>query len=370
MATQDWPNDRAFMGATFTLGADVPKSVFRGFYTGNRETLSHLGDRLTCIVTLPPCKSKADAARREAFCMGLVSTGDWVRFGMPHRAAPVGAFGGAATVNGAVLAGARSVVLSGVLAAPNVLNGGGFEIDSNADGLADGWTTYTSGSVGTVTVAMPAAAGNTGTAGLCQRVQSTALNGAIGLRRTVDVPVSVGQQYSWGVTQAATAGTTIVLEIAWYNGATYLSSSTASAVALNGRRSVTGTAPASATAARLFAYMQSASAAAAAFLVDDAQFEAGAATPYAGLATASAGDFIGIGGNLLQVAYPGATANDAGAMTVPLVYPVQEAISNGAAVTLLGPTGTWELDTDGLQLDYSAGNIQGGIAVPFRQVIV
>lgn len=110
---------------------------------------------------------------------------------------------------------------------------------------------------------------------------------------------------------------------------------------------------------------------AAALEVDAAQFEvSSAATAYAGLATAGPGDFIGIGGNLLQVAYAGATATDAGAMTVPLVYPAPKAISNGAAVTLLNPTGTWELDTDGLQLDYTAGIIQGGIAVPFRQVPV
>lgn len=371
MATQDWPTDTAFAGAEFRPGVDVPKSTFRGFYTGNRGSTSHLADRLTCEVMLPPCVSRTDAARREAFFMGLLSTGDWVRFGMAHRRQPLGTMGGDPTVNGPVAAGARSLALSTVLARPNILTGGGFEIDSNADGLADSWTTYTSGSVGTVTTVMPSAAANTGTAGLCQRISSTALNGAIGVRRTADVPVTAGLPYTWSITQTATSGTTISLEIAWYAGASYISSSMASAVASNGRRSVTGTAPLTATVVKLYVYMTSASAAAAAINIDEAQFEqASAATAYAGLATAGPGDFFGIGGNLLQVAYAGATATDAGAMTVPLVCPAPKAISNGAAVTLLQPTGTWELDTDGLQLDYTAGIIQGGIAVPFRQVPV
>lgn len=371
MPTQDWPTDRAFMGAEVRPGADVPKSTFRGFYTGNRGTTSHLADRLTCEVMLPPCKHRADAARREAFFMGLVSTGDWVRFGMLYRREPIGTMRGSPTVNGAVAAGARSLVLASVNSGANLLRGGGFEIDTNADGLADGWSTYTSGSVGTVTTVMPSAAANTGTAGLCQRISSTALNGSIGVRLTVDVAVTVGLPYTFSITQAATSGTTITLEIAWYNGGSYLSSSSASAVAANGRRSVTGTAPAGATVCKLYAYMTSASSGAAALNVDEAQFEqAAAATAYTGLATAGPGDFVGIGGNLLQVAYAGATATDAGAMTVPLVYPAPKAISNGAAVTLLQPTGTWELDTDGLQLDYTAGIIQGGIAVPFRQVPV
>jgi hypothetical protein len=33
------------------------------------------------------------------------------------------------------------------------------------------------------------------------------------------------------------------------------------------------------------------------------------------------------------------------------------------------PTGLWELDDDGLQLDYSAPVVQGGFAIPLRQVI-
>jgi hypothetical protein len=382
MATQDWPTDRAFMGATFTLGADVPKSVFRGFYTGNRETLSHLGDRLNCIVTLPPCKSKADAARREAFCMGLVSTGDWVRFGMPHRAAPVGALGGAPTVNGAVLAGARSLALAAAKAAPNQLLSGSFEVDTNADGRSDNWSAYSAGSTGSVGYAL--SGGTLGTnfthGAVAQRVNASALASGAGNRAGVVqstlFPAAAFSSASAAVDVKATAGVTVVLEVDFFDGTpTLVAAPNVSATpGVSGftRLKLEGIAvPATAVRADFYVWMASGTGAAALMDIDAAQLEFNAAaSAFAGFAAATPGDFIGIGGNLLQVAYPGATANDAGAMTVPLVYPAPKAITSGAAVTLSAPTGTWELDTDGLQLDYTAGVIQQGIALPFRQVPV
>lgn len=87
-------------------------------------------------------------------------------------------------------------------------------------------------------------------------------------------------------------------------------------------------------------------------------------------ATLLAGDWIGVGGNLLQCAYAGAVANGAGAMSVPLVLPTQRAITAGAAVSYVAPTGVWEMDDAGLQLDYSPASVQGGIAIPLQQVIL
>jgi len=82
------------------------------------------------------------------------------------------------------------------------------------------------------------------------------------------------------------------------------------------------------------------------------------------------GDWIGVGGNLLQCGYAGATANGSGAMTVPLTLPTQRAITAGAAVAYNAPTGVWQIDDEGVQLDYSAPVILGGIAVPLLQVIL
>lgn len=87
-------------------------------------------------------------------------------------------------------------------------------------------------------------------------------------------------------------------------------------------------------------------------------------------ATLLAGDWIAVGGNLLQCAYAGATANGSGAMSLPLTLPTQKAISAGAAVSYSQPTGVWELEDDGLQLDYSPASVQAGIALPLLQVIL
>lgn len=96
----------------------------------------------------------------------------------------------------------------------------------------------------------------------------------------------------------------------------------------------------------------------------------GAATSFTPWPTLAAGDFLASSGNLLAVAYPGATGDVTGAITVPLSLPAPKALTAGAVVECLLPTGLWELDDDGLQLDYSAGNVQGGIAIPLRQVVL
>jgi hypothetical protein len=87
-------------------------------------------------------------------------------------------------------------------------------------------------------------------------------------------------------------------------------------------------------------------------------------------ATLMAGDWFAIGGNLLTCGPGGAVANGSGQMTVPLSLPLQRPVTAGAAVELAAPTGLWELDDAGLQLDYSAPSIQGGIALALLQVVL
>lgn len=87
-------------------------------------------------------------------------------------------------------------------------------------------------------------------------------------------------------------------------------------------------------------------------------------------ATLLPGDWISVGGNLLQCGYAGATANGSGAMSLPLTLPTQKAITAGAAVVYTAPTGVWQIDDEGVQLDYSAPVIMAGFAVPLLQVIL
>lgn len=87
-------------------------------------------------------------------------------------------------------------------------------------------------------------------------------------------------------------------------------------------------------------------------------------------ATLLAGDWFSLAGNLLQCGPGGAVANGAGAMTVPLTLPLQRAATSGAPIDHAAPTGLWELDDTGLQLDYSAPVIQGGVALALLQVVL
>jgi hypothetical protein len=100
---------------------------------------------------------------------------------------------------------------------------------------------------------------------------------------------------------------------------------------------------------------------------------AGARTlPLTALAGAkiAAGDWLSVAGNLLQCGPGGAVANGSGALQVPLTLPLQRAATGGAVVEYRAPTGLWELDDAGLQLDYSAPIIQGGVALQLLQVVL
>lgn len=202
MATRAWPTTRAFAAAQLALSVQVSASRSAGFFTGVVTTRSNLADRLRATLTLPPC-SAAAAAEREAFLLGIASTGDYISMALPHRLTRRGTMAGSPVVTSNTAAGSRSL------------------------------------------------------------------------------PVTT------------TAGATLL-----------------------------------------------------------------------------AGDWFAVGGNLLQCAYAGAVANGAGAMTVPLVLPTQEALTAGAAITYAAPVGTWQLDDSGLELFYTAPVIQGGIALPLLQVIV
>lgn len=110
MATRNWPAGRAFEARRFVFGGRTPKSVFRGFFTGQAQSVGHLGDRLRATVTLAKCEP-IEAARREAYFMEVSNTGDWVRLFHMQRPEPNGTMRGTPTAAVAALAGARSLTL-------------------------------------------------------------------------------------------------------------------------------------------------------------------------------------------------------------------------------------------------------------------
>ncbi len=376
MAIIDWPTTRPFAGALFSLALDVKESTYTGFLTGNRTRRSNLADRMRGTLTLPPCMSPVDAAAREAVLMGVRSTGDWLRLAMPHRQYPQGTLRGVVTASASAGAGARSVSIAGATAGVNLLANSGFEIDTSGDGIADGWEAYDNGSATGVARSLVAGSSSPTAQRLFASTLGPASSDLVGVRRTAPYPVTAGSVYSLAADFTGSAATfEVELYVDWLNsGGAVVSASRQSWTAPLGwaRRQLNGiTAPAGAVTAHIYAWMhQASSGTGLQAYVDNVQFEAGpAATDYAGLPTLLPGDWLGIGGNLHQVAYPGVTLNDAGAGAVPLSLPLPKAVASSAAVTWNAPTGLWELDDDGLQLDYSAGLLQGGIAIPLRQVV-
>lgn len=112
MATIDWPSTGHFSPRTFTVGARVAKAAWSATFTGQRQSLSHLADRLYATLELRAC-TPVQGAEREAYLTDLVSAGHWVRLRHFLRAAPRGTLRGTPTVSTDAAAGARSFVLAG-----------------------------------------------------------------------------------------------------------------------------------------------------------------------------------------------------------------------------------------------------------------
>ncbi len=376
MAIIDFPTTPGFLGAQFSVWVNTSERAFTGFFTGNRNTRSNAADRLGCQVTLPPVKNRIQAAAREAFIMGLRSTGDHVRFGMPHRALPLGTLSGTPTVSSSAAAGARSVTIGGAFTIYGGLLVSDFEVDTDADGLSDNWASYVLGSSTALTFAHTTDAYYGSRA---QRLQATALGSGtgdrIGIWRTISVPAAaIGQTFTYSayLKRDATSLVRAQLHISWRNSSNVEISATTDQVTPTtsyARYSTSSTVPSGTVTADVYLWWHSRSSNASPFVgdIDALQLEtAPAASTFRGRATLLAGDFIGIGGNLLQSA--GAAANDVGAMTVATTTPLQKAIASTAPVIWSAPTGVWELEDPGLQLDYTAPIIQGPLVLRFRQV--
>lgn len=111
MATLDWPALPQFRPSALKWWVSTPRSAWLAFYTGQRQSVSHLADRMRCTVWLPAVINGAQAAQREAFFAEVASAGHWLRLWHFHRPVPRGTLRNAPFVVGAVAAGARQVVL-------------------------------------------------------------------------------------------------------------------------------------------------------------------------------------------------------------------------------------------------------------------
>ena len=84
-------------------------------------------------------------------------------------------------------------------------------------------------------------------------------------------------------------------------------------------------------------------------------------------ATLVGGDVLGVAGQLIQVAHPGATANGSGVIVVPLVSPLRVAVTNGAAVAWSKPVSSFQLQGEA-GMDYVAPRRQLAVELQFLEV--
>lgn len=108
----DWPTSRPFVAATFRFGLQVSEAVFRGVYTRNTTSRNNLADRMTCVVTLAPCRDRDDQGQVEGYLFQLRSQRPWMRFGIPHRPHPRGTLRGTPTATSGAAAGATSLAIT------------------------------------------------------------------------------------------------------------------------------------------------------------------------------------------------------------------------------------------------------------------
>lgn len=113
MAVLDLPAGDAFGVQSISFAPTTPKSAWQAFFTGQVQSISHLGDRFRATVRFRPCDAAAGALR-EAFFVGMASTGDWVR--LSHwRTVPAGTLRGTPTMQASAAAGARTISVQGIV---------------------------------------------------------------------------------------------------------------------------------------------------------------------------------------------------------------------------------------------------------------
>lgn len=340
--------------------------------TGSQQVRLLAPPRWTMSLIQPAWLSPAEAGRWQALVAKLRGRANVLAAWDKARPQPRGTLRGSLVLSATAAAGATSIAISGGRAGVNLLAGGGFEIDTNADGLADGWTQYSNGTTGTITKSRVAGNGST----YAQRLDATGLGSSasdqLGVRNTV--AVTPGVTYSLSA-DTRDSGGSVRLYVDFYDGSGTLLSGAGSAVfATSGatwaRRSMSRVAPASAATMRAYVWLQAATGGpiAASIEVDNYQVEVGtAATAYAGLATLEQGDWLqlgtGIGSHFCMVA-EAATANDAGAITVSIEPPTRASIASGSVVAWDKPLVYLRHQGDATSWQYmQSGGVTSGLAL-------
>lgn len=339
---------------------------FQGPFGGPTEVQDLIGDRWRMRLTMPDGDFNW-GGRTGALFNRLRGGANWLRMHDFARPVPRGTARGAMVLASSAAQGASSVVVSGVISTTNLLRNGSFEVDTIADGLADGWMLFVGGAGdGARTHALirePSVPAVHGTAS--QRIQITAGgnasdSGILAVPRLLLVP---GQVYTLSAhVRTGVSGKAVLVARVYNSGGSSLGEFVSAAIPATGVRElakVTFTAPAGAVDADIM--LRGITAVGEYIDADAVQIEPGSlVTPYTGPGTLLAGDKLGHNGEQLLEVAEDATATDAGVITVTLTNRLRKAIASGQTIVWDKPQIPWQLvDNRGVPTTYTRGRARG-----------
>lgn len=341
-------------------------------FNGTLQAIENLAERWALQMTIP---GASDGGARSAFFnqwAGGVNHVPLYHFGRPQ---PLGTLRGAPTLASATARGDTSLALAGARGANHLLNGS-FEADSNADGLADGWTRYSSGSSGPLLQSRDTSTFVIlGTYSQWLRADSLGATSADqhGIyAEIVDATALRGSSVTISARVLGTPGASCSLQLAWADGASGSLGAINSTplVLTGGSQSVqaTGVCPSATARGVLYVYQHSGPGGAVGLYVDQVRVEAGTTigTPGA-YATLLAGDMLGASGQLFMVAAD-CTGTDAGAMTVPVVNRCRSVVAGGTVLQWDRPTALFALPAMEQSTTWLRGGVVDSIALDAVEV--
>lgn len=340
MATIDWPT--RLIPQTAQLSLRKAGAQFVSPFNGTLQALEFIAERWVLSANLAP-QFQHDPHAVATFCNRMAGGVERVRVWPFHtRGVPRGTMRGNVTLRIAAARGDTVLRLAGALAPPNLINAGGMEVDAVDDGFADGWSYFGFGAYGTIGFADEGGNNSPRAQSLWGTAMGPLLTDGVGMFKT-NAAVVAGRSYTLAV-DTRDNGQQISLEINWKTAAgVFISQHSqfyAGAPGVWTRRITTAIAPATAALADVYISGRAnpAGPGFAAMRVDNVQLQEGtAATAFSGAATLLAGDYIGAGGQLFQVAAD-VQLLDNGEGDIPVINRARGTIAAGSPVTWNRPT--------------------------------
>ena len=375
MAIYDWPTGRTFMPQQSELRVvDNTQRSLESPLSGYVQTLSMPGARWGWGFDFG-AHDLAERAALEAMLLRLSGRQHRVRLWDMKQPRPRGSIQtGGVTLAAAAAQFATTLQLAGCVGA-NRLLGGSFEFDSNADGLADGWSRYSAGTAGALTHSRSTSI--VWDAAYSQNLVAASLGATSADRQGIARDISTiaglaGSAVTFSCRLLGTAGARANIELYWRDGGgTILGSIIGGPLLLNGDYQAivaSGTCPVGAVSASLYLYQHSAPAGAVGLFLDLVRVEQGSVVGSGGAATLLAGDWLGLAAGQLVRVVSDAVANDAGVMTVEVRHMLRAAAASGSAVTLDKPTALFVRTESGLAMPRMAGQAAPEMSTEFVEV--